>query len=581
MSDPKPVHKAVHTVTHLGHTSNPLVAIEVAGRVCYKSEDKITPDSALRFVTGLVRRGHESVLEHVSFSFRVITDRGCCYTPGTLVLTEAGWLPIEGVSDGIKVFTLTDNNEMILIKPSKKIKIHHSGKIHEFKTTQVSLQVTPNHNMWVFDYDKRAKETRVWKFIKAGDIKNKRYRFYKSCLNYIGNENKEIVLPKTIKHPALPIKASNVLPFLHLIGLWCTDGSLSAGKDGAGNRCVITQTKSKIRAIIEGLLNKLCLPYTKYDTEFRINCPPLYKWLLQTFIHGHNMRKSYYISTPRFIANSGKCEIETFLQGVIEGNGHSAKDGRILISTASESFARDLTELFAKIGKSANYYPNGKPGRSHIGPGGKCVVAKVQAYTVSVIREQMPLVCRGSGWKTFVYDGPVYCLELPKHHRLYVMRDGKPSWCGNSHELVRHRIGVAFSQESTRYCNYGKDKFGGITVIDNPRISEEAQHRRDTLWRAIEKVYLAEIAEGITPQDARDVLPNALKTEIIVTANAREWRHILRLRTSPAAHPSIRGVMAQVFAWFRQHYPVLVEDLTAPEGQVALVLDDPLMPKEV
>jgi thymidylate synthase (FAD) len=153
---------------------------------------------------------------------------------------------------------------------------------------------------------------------------------------------------------------------------------------------------------------------------------------------------------------------------------------------------------------------------------------------------------------------------------------------GVTHELVRHRIGVAFSQESTRYCNYGKDKFGGgITVIDNPRISEEAQHRRDILWRAIEKVYLAEIEEGITPQDARDVLPNALKTEIIVTANAREWRHILRLRTSPAAHPSIRGVMAQVFAWFKQHYPVLVEDLTAPEGQVALVLDDPLMPKEV
>jgi thymidylate synthase (FAD) len=155
---------------------------------------------------------------------------------------------------------------------------------------------------------------------------------------------------------------------------------------------------------------------------------------------------------------------------------------------------------------------------------------------------------------------------------------------GVTHELVRHRIGVAFSQESTRYCSYSREKFGGgITVIDNPRIDAKAQRRRDNLWRAIEKVYLAELKEGIAPQDARDVLPNALKTEIIVTANLREWRHILRLRTSPAAHPSIRLLMSQVYAWFTQNLPEAVIGMISPMPDVveqALILDDPLMPKE-
>lgn len=151
---------------------------------------------------------------------------------------------------------------------------------------------------------------------------------------------------------------------------------------------------------------------------------------------------------------------------------------------------------------------------------------------------------------------------------------------GVTHELVRHRIGVAFSQESTRYCNYGKAKFGGgITVIDNDRIPEHIRHRRETLWRAIEKEYLQEIAEGLSPQEARDVLPNALKTEIIVTANAREWRHILRLRTSTAAHPAIREVMSQVYDWFHAHIPCLVEGLLNPTVlhpgmQTPVVFDD-------
>jgi thymidylate synthase (FAD) len=117
---------------------------------------------------------------------------------------------------------------------------------------------------------------------------------------------------------------------------------------------------------------------------------------------------------------------------------------------------------------------------------------------------------------------------------------------GVTHEIVRHRVGIAFSQESTRYCNYGNDRFGNeLTVIEPPTLTPGAFGTR-AKWTAAmataESIYTALIAEGIAPQIARSVLPNSLKAEIGVTANFREWRHFLRLRTSPKAHPQMREI---------------------------------------
>ena len=141
---------------------------------------------------------------------------------------------------------------------------------------------------------------------------------------------------------------------------------------------------------------------------------------------------------------------------------------------------------------------------------------------------------------------------------------------GVTHELVRHRL-AAFSQESTRYCNYSKDKFGQeITVID-PRGSfwEDSdtglKDNRFQLWLAaminVEGTYFALLNSGATPQQARDVLPNSLKTEIQMTANVREWRHVLTLRTDKAAHPQMREIMIPLLADFAKRWPILFQDI--------------------
>jgi thymidylate synthase (FAD) len=115
---------------------------------------------------------------------------------------------------------------------------------------------------------------------------------------------------------------------------------------------------------------------------------------------------------------------------------------------------------------------------------------------------------------------------------------------GVSHELVRHRL-ASFSQESTRYCNYSKDKFGSeITVLRPSRI--QATGRIFARWESSceesERAYLAMLAEGAAPEEARSVLPTCLKTELAMSANFREWRHVLHLRLSPAAHPDARVI---------------------------------------
>lgn len=136
---------------------------------------------------------------------------------------------------------------------------------------------------------------------------------------------------------------------------------------------------------------------------------------------------------------------------------------------------------------------------------------------------------------------------------------------GVSHELVRHRI-ASFSQESTRYVNYSKAKFGSeISVIDIlggfPDISDEIFQE----WRLgcldDEKRHMRMLELGATPQLARSKLPNSTKTEVVVTANPREWRHIFTLRCSKQAHPQMREVMIPLLAEFKIKWPALFGDL--------------------
>lgn len=123
---------------------------------------------------------------------------------------------------------------------------------------------------------------------------------------------------------------------------------------------------------------------------------------------------------------------------------------------------------------------------------------------------------------------------------------------GVTHELVRHRL-ASFSQESTRYCNYGKDKFGNeITCIRPVELKDSDLELWIKAMNDAEKAYFDLLGRGCTPQLARSVLPTALKTELCLTANIKEWKLIFDLRCSVYAHPDVRVLMNDVKDYFIQ-----------------------------
>lgn len=134
---------------------------------------------------------------------------------------------------------------------------------------------------------------------------------------------------------------------------------------------------------------------------------------------------------------------------------------------------------------------------------------------------------------------------------------------GVSHEIVRHRV-ASYAQESTRYCNYSKDKFGNelsfihndIDDMDNAGAVDYA----NTL-ETIESTYFQLIKDGVAPQMARAILPNSLKTEINVKMNLREWRHFFSLRCAPAAHPQMRELTIPLLEKMHNLVPIIFDDL--------------------
>ena len=142
---------------------------------------------------------------------------------------------------------------------------------------------------------------------------------------------------------------------------------------------------------------------------------------------------------------------------------------------------------------------------------------------------------------------------------------------GVSHEIVRHRI-ASYAQESTRYCNYGKEGFGEEITVIAPLFLQEGTRGWD-LWKesceAAEKAYFDLLDWGCSPQEARSVLPNSLKTEIIVTMNLREWRHFFKLRaigTTGNPHPQMREVALPLLREMKEVLPEVFGDLEEKNG---------------
>jgi len=137
---------------------------------------------------------------------------------------------------------------------------------------------------------------------------------------------------------------------------------------------------------------------------------------------------------------------------------------------------------------------------------------------------------------------------------------------GFSHELVRHRH-CAFSQESTRYCNYSKGKFSKEITVIEPDSFNSWTEGQQVLWKKAmldsEANYMNLINSGISTEYARGALPIDVKTTIVISTSVREWRTIFKLRTSKNAHPSMRQLMIPLLGEFKSSIALVFDDIEA------------------
>lgn len=146
---------------------------------------------------------------------------------------------------------------------------------------------------------------------------------------------------------------------------------------------------------------------------------------------------------------------------------------------------------------------------------------------------------------------------------------------GVTHEIVRHRL-ASYSQESTRYCNYSGERFGneltiilpvwfyGIDLTQTTSELDFIEHQYAVWYNTcieLEKNYFKLLELGQRPEGARSILPNSLKTEIVMTCNLREWRHFFTLRSSKAAHPQMRELASSMLAGFKNKIPIFFDDI--------------------
>jgi len=365
----------------------------------------------------------------VNFFF---TLQGECYSEDTQVLTKEGWKYFYEVTKKDKVFTLNSETEEVeLQEPTRFYEFKYDGKLYNFKSKKLDLLVTPNHNMAVRQYNPDlASEEYKFKFVKAKDFNPDTHFIPKQAI-WKGKEEEYFTLPsiwvekysgytgryRREKVEAKEIPMSDWIPFF---GFWLAEGCTSLQKRERKGRnkpyyeyqVRITQNKGESAEEFKKILNKLPFEYIVKETgeklEFCI-------WSKQLFSYLRNFGGSGEKFIPEEVKGLAKDHLSSLLEWMMKGDGYEG-NGNIEYYTKSKKLADDVQEVILKLGLTANIYKKNKGSFSWF----KVCNSRSKHFRIS--RENI---------KEVEYKGKVYCLEVP-NHTLYVRRNGRASWCGNS-----------------------------------------------------------------------------------------------------------------------------------------------------
>ncbi len=342
-----------------------------------------------------------------------------CYDKETEVLTDQGWKYFKDLDKTEKIATLNKNTHKVEYNfPINYIKQKYSGDMIEEKSKRIDLVVTPNHNMYV--KTNANKNMANYKFIQAKDLNNKIIQY----LKYFPYENKKdknfFYLPKIKKtNDKYKIKMNYWLEFL---GWYLSEGCCVILKNMNGNYRIIISQKIKnnvteIRKCLKACGFHYHEDVTKNKTiNFVISNKRLYTYL-------YDCRNSSLKYIKREFLNLSKNQLNILFKTLIKGDGCISKEGRYSYATISNLLANDIFELGMKLG----YSPSIGLLKSGYKPGNLC-------YSINFSKTRSTTITDKKR-RTIKYDDYVYCVEVP-NNIIYVKRNGKSCWSGNSKQLV-------------------------------------------------------------------------------------------------------------------------------------------------
>ena len=488
--------------------------IERAGRVCYKSEGNIKDDSAEKFIRGIIKRGHESVIEHATVSFKIICDRGVTH---------------ELVRHRIASYCVTGDT----IIPSYVSNNRRSAKKRNIETIYKWFMDCQCHaafqQLVVRSFDEQSYS------IVPNKIKNVFFNGIKDVFEITTESGRTL-------------KCTDGHRFFTEEG-WKTLGELELGNFIYVNGLPLLENDEWLRH------NYLTLNKTRKQLAEEIGCSEsrLYKAFKKFGITkplsdrpnrhpGHGVKGMF--------SEEQRADISKRMLGESKHRYLKNRDDLSISGGYRESrikFSSCAYECeYCGSKENIEIHHVDKNPRNNEATNIKFLCSECHhlwhhPYAIGAFKDKIQSI-------NYTGKEKVYDLEMAPPYQNYV-----------ANGIIVHN-----SQESTRFCDYSAGKFDGELTFIKPCFWTEDDENFQ-LWKStmaqLEKNYLALRANGAKPEEARSILPNSLKTEIFVTMNLREWRHFLKLRTAKAAHPQMREVSLKIYKILIEKLPAVFDDI--------------------